>query len=165
MAEYEQAGKSVVKTLTSQSIFANAATRSFLSANSQDFLVFSGTGAVDDAGFSFQIPEDYKGNLQFCYVWCMDGTGTGQGRLAFNIVQSTDLGKTFITDPDEVIEILDSGQDVAAWKIQISPLIASSLTWQPGECCIVEIERDPGHSNDTMADTLYLAYILIKYDK
>ena len=95
----------------------------------------------------------------------MDGTGTGQGRIALNIVQSTDLGKTFIATPDEVIEILDAGQDTEAWLTQISPLVASSLDWSPGECCIVEIERDPGHANDTMADTLYLAYILIKYDK
>lgn len=164
MAEYEQSvmpGKIIVDA---ESLFANAAGKSFLGTNSQLFVVFSGTGAKDDAGFSFEIPADYKGNLRFRYVWTMDATGTGQGRILVRLVKSTDLGKTFIADADELLEILDDGQDTTEWLTQKSPTVTSQLTWKSGDICIVELERDPGHANDTMNDTLFMSFFVIEYD-
>lgn len=152
-------------SIPSESIYANAATRSFIAANSQSYLAFSGTGAVDDAGTSFIIPPDYGSGLKFRIGWIMDGTSTNQGRIALNIVQATDMGAADSATPDETIEILDDGQATTAWMNQITAYGASGLTWAAGETCVVELERDPGHASDTMTDTFYLKYLVVEYTK
>lgn len=164
MAEYEQNSRPGRIEKDAEGIFANNATKSFLGTMSQIFIAFSGTGAIDDAGFSFQIPEDYKGNLRFHYIWSMDATGTGQGRISVRLLKSTDLEKSFIGAPDEVLEILDDGQDTAEWLVQISPTVISDFDWTPGDVCVVELERQPSHANDTMADTLFMSIFVIEYD-
>ena len=164
MAEYEQASMPGKIIVNAESIFANNATKSFLGTNSQPFVGFSGAGGTDDAGFSFEIPADYKGNLRFRHIWAMDATGTGQGRILVRLIKSTDLEKTFLADADELLEILDDGQDTTAWLTQKSPTVTSALTWKSGDICIVELERDPGDSNDTMGDTLFMSFFVIEYD-
>ena len=165
MSEYEQMNGKGIIVKDAESIFANAAAKSFLGNNSQLFVVFSGTGAVDDAGFSFEIPADYAGGLRFHYIWTMDATGLGTGRIAINLIQATDLNKTFIDAIDETLEILDDGQDGTAWLTQKSPSVSSALNWLPGDICIVELEREPGHVDDDMSDTLFMSYFVIEYDK
>lgn len=151
--------------IPAEAIGTNNATRSILSSNSQTYLSFSGVGAVDDAGTTFIIPEDYASGLKFYAVWIMDGSSTDQARLALNIVQATDLSGKHNDAASETLEILDNCQNVAAWTNQVTPKVSSGLTWTPGETCILEIERDPGHVNDTANDTLYLSALIIEYTK
>ncbi len=158
-------GGQEMMVFSAESIGTNAATRSILGTNSQTYIAFSGTGAVDDAGTSFVIPPNYSSGLKFYLIWVMDGTGTGQGRISLNIVQSSDQEAADNATVDESLEILDSGQDTTAWLIQITPKSTSVLTWVAGEVCSLEIERDPGHGSDTMADTFYLKNLIIEYTK
>jgi len=152
-------------SITDRAINVNAAGRTTLATNSQSYVAFAGAGAVDDAGTSFIIPDDYKDGLAFAISWIMDGTGTDQVRFNLNILQQIDLGLEDSGTPTESLEILDDAQDTAAWKYQKTSKVVSGQTWTIGESCSLEIERDPGHANDVSADTAYLKHLIIIYNK
>ena len=151
--------------ISANEIYSNTTARTIISSSAQEFLSFAGTGAIDDCGFNFKIPEDYKANLRFRICWLMDGGSTNQARIAVNIEKGNDLTGLFTDTNDEVLEILDSGQTAAAWTIQHTSYVKSGLTYSIGDTVIVKLERDPGHASDTLTNTFYLARVDIKYDK
>ena len=154
----------VVRTIAfdSHSIYGNAASRTVLGSVSESFLAFSGTGAIDDAGWSGIVPIDFKSKMMLGFWWKMDGTGTDQTRIAANIHTSVDEGQTY-TVVDEVLELLDNDQDVEAWKAQFMGFKEITISLTGGDYLRIEIERDPGHADDVSNNTFYLNNMVLKY--
>lgn len=142
----------------------NNAGSATLTTTSTGFISFAGVGGVDDAGVSFRIPQDYNSNPEFSVEWSMDGSSANQLRYALNITTGNTLTELDLhTTVNETIEILDNGYVGTSWRILQTPYSGSSITYTPGTYVHVEIERDPGNVNDTLAVTSYVSGLIFRY--
>ena len=160
----EEMDGGIVKTMIwlEEDIGITTAGKSVLSSTNQFFVSFAGVGSDDEAGLSIIVPEDYHSMGCFGYWWIMDGSGTDTGRLALLLTQQSDLEGDY-TDVDETLEILDDGQDVAAWKSQFTGYNSVSSLLVPGKKLHIQLVRDPADAQDTMSDTIYLEVLVFKY--
>jgi len=142
----------------------NNAGSATLTTTSTGFISFAGVGGIDDAGVSFRIPQDYNSNPEFSVEWSMDGSSSNQVRYALNITTGNTLTELDLhTTVNETIQILDNGYVGTSWRILQTPYSGSSITYTPGTYVHVEIERDPGNVNDTLAVTSYVSGLIFRY--
>jgi len=146
-----------------QEIAVDTASRTILSSTTTTFVSLAGTGPDDEAGLSFQIPDDYVSGGELAFYWSMDGTNANQGRIAMNITHSTGADSEVHSNTDETLEFLENGYSGTAWRVLKSAYKTLATSIAAGDYIHIQIQRDPGHTDDVLADTMYITTLMFRY--
>lgn len=138
------------------------ATRVVLSPLIMNTTRFDGTGAVDDAGLSFIIPNNYVDNPQFYFTWRASSTGTTSAKTYIDIYtgDTSEIGS--LTTVVETLSFLDVPNYSNTFLY--SPTVNSSLILSGGNNMHIRIYRDPGDVQDTYTGTLDMINFNFKYN-
>lgn len=149
----------------SEEIFANLATKTFISSTSTSYITFAGTGGVDNAGVGFIVPEDYGSGGAFYFWATMDGTGaiSDTALITLHVTYGASGGTDVYTQVDETLEIRTQTYSGTAWRIIKSASATTDLTLTGGDYMHVELNRDPSHSSDNSNDSFSIQAFIFKY--
>ena len=151
------------KCFSDQEIAIDTAGRTIISSTTTFFVSFAGSGPDDEAGLSFNIPDDYDSGGEFAYTWSMDGSSSDQGRIELDITHQSGSETVEHTTTQEQIETLENGYSGTAWRILKSSYYATTLTLAASDYLHIQFIRNPGHINDALSDTMYISAFIFRY--
>lgn len=123
---------------------------------------FGGTGAIDDAGVSFIIPQDYLNTPQFYYTWRSSTTSANIAKIFMDIYTGTTNNLGSLTSSVETLSL--TGSPTTANVFLFSPTTSSSLVLSGGDNVHVRIYRDPSDAGDTFTGDLDMINFTFKYN-
>lgn len=149
-------------SFNSNDMALNTASRVTLTPLVMSVTRFVGLGAVDDAGISFMVPQDYLNTPQFYYTWRASTTSANIAKISMDIYSGTTNNLGSLTTSVETLSL--TGTPTTANVFLFSPTASSSLTLNGGDNLHVRIYRDPGDAGDTFTGDLDMINFTFKYN-
>ena len=148
-------------TFNSNDMALNTATRSTLTPLVMAVTRFDGTGAVDDAGLSFVIPNDYVSGAQFYFTWRAASTSANNAKIYLDLYTGSTNNLGSLTSSVETLGIVTTPTNTNTFIF--SSAATSSISFSGGNTVHVRIYRDPSDAADTYTGTLDMINLNFKY--
>jgi hypothetical protein len=149
-------------TFNSNDMALNTAVRSTLTPLVMVVTRFAGTGAIDDAGLSFSVPNDYVGSPQFNFVWRAATTSVNNGKIFLEIYTGSTNNLGSLTTAVETLSIISTPTNANTFII--SSAATSNLVLSGGNSLHLRIYRDPADAGDTFTGDLDMINLNFKYN-
>ena len=149
-------------TFNSNDMALNTATRSTLTPLVMAVTRFDGTGAVDDAGLSFTIPNDYVSGAQFYFVWRAASTSSNTAKIYLDLYTGSTNNLGSLTSSVETLGIVTTPTNTNTFIF--SSAATSSISFSGGNTVHVRVYRDPADGADTYTGTLDMINLNFKYN-
>ena len=148
-------------TFNSNDMALNTATRSTLTPLVMAVTRFDGTGAVDDAGLSFVIPNDYVSGAQFYFTWRAASTSANNAKIYLDLYTGSTNNLGSLTTSVETLGIVTTPTNTNTFIF--SSAATSSISFSGGNTVHLRIYRDPADAADTYTGTLDMINLNFKY--
>jgi hypothetical protein len=139
----------------------NTATKVILTPPIYEAVRFAGTGAVDDSGLTFSIPEDYLSGNTLYFTWRSIATGTTTARMFFELYTGDTSNTGSLTTVVETLQITDAPDGVNTFLFSSGG--SFSYQFQKGQIAHMRVYRDPSNVGDTYTGDLDLLTLVFKY--
>ena len=149
-------------TFNSNDMALNTATRATLTPLVVAVTRFAGVGAVDDAGLSFIIPNDYVGSPQFYFTWRAASTSANNAKIFLDLYTGSTNNLGSLTTSVETLSIIATPTNTNTFIF--SSAATSNISFSGGNTIHARIYRDPGDGDDTYTGDLDMINFNFKYN-